>query len=108
MDARSHSEATAELRETVARGAAVLREKPLAQAANATRGAMNFMVFNLGGEGRWLSRDGCALSLFRLTIDGIDRGQGACCVLNVVVPGALVIFSVWRARNAFVMLSIKS
>lgn len=45
MEARSHSEATAELRETVARGAAVLREKPLAQVARAKRGAMNFMVF---------------------------------------------------------------
>jgi hypothetical protein len=45
MDARSHSEATAELRETVARGAAVLREKPLAEAARATiNPETNFMV----------------------------------------------------------------
>lgn len=44
MEARSHSEATADFRETDARGAAVLREKPLAHAARAKRGAMNFMV----------------------------------------------------------------
>jgi hypothetical protein len=44
MEARSHSEATADLRETVARGAGVLREKPLTVAARAKRGAMNFMV----------------------------------------------------------------
>lgn len=49
MEARSHSEATADLRDTVALGAAVFREKPLAQAARAKRGAINFMVRG-GGE----------------------------------------------------------
>lgn len=44
-EAMSHSDATAELSETVARGATVLREKPLAEAARAAiNPETNFMI----------------------------------------------------------------